>query len=91
MALLKFLKILANSGSRWMNPLAMLAPVYAGGVVGAALPLNAPPAPLPLGAAHLLGIVTKVLQWLYPLHHYRDADCESDHFVGAGGMSGCLL
>ena len=58
-----------------MYSLAASAPVYAGGVIGAALPLNAPPAPLPLGAAHLLGMVMKVLQQLYLLHHYRDVDC----------------
>ena len=47
----KLLKILLRSGSVWRYLLAAPTPVYIGGVIGApALPLNAPPAPLPLGA-----------------------------------------
>ena len=78
-----------TSGSLQMNALPASAPEYTGGVVGAA-PLAAPSAPLPLGAAHLLRILMKVLQWLYPLCHYRDLDSGSDQFVGAGSMSSCL-
>ena len=66
-ASLKFLKIRARSGSRQMYPLAVSMPVYAGGEGGAA-PLNAPPAPLPLGAACLLGIMMKALQQVYLLY-----------------------
>ena len=80
------MKILLRSGSHWKNPLAASALVYAGGAAGASLLLNAPHAPLPLGAACLLGIVMRVLQWLYPLLHYRDPDGLSNRFVGVGGM-----
>ena len=78
-------KILLGSGSRWKYPLAASTPVYAGGVVGAVLPLNAPPTPLPLGAALLCGIVIRVLQQLYLLLCYRGLDGLSDLFVGVGG------
>ena len=73
-----------------MYALPMSAPEYAGGEVVDA-PLNAPPSPLPLCAACLLGIVMKVLQQLHPLYHCRDVDYESGQFVGAGSMSGHLL
>ena len=66
------MKILQRSGSHSKYPLAASTPVYAGGAVGApALPLNAPHAPLSLGADHLLGMVMKVLQWVLPLLHCR--------------------
>ena len=68
-----------------MNPLAASIPVYAGGDVGAALPLNAPPAPFPLGVDRLLGIVMRVLQQLFLLLHYRVPDGLSDQFVGVSG------
>ena len=89
MASSKSLRTLATSGFPWMNALPASAPEYAGGVVGAA-PLNAP-APLPLSASGLFGIVTKVLQWMHLLHCYRVVDCESNQFVGAGSILGHLL
>ena len=68
-------KILLRSGSCWKYLLAASTPVYAGGDVGApALPLKAPPAPLPLGADCLLRIVTMVQQQLFLLLRYRGLD-----------------
>ena len=89
---LRPVKILWRSGSVWRYLLAASTPVYAGGVVGApALPLWAPPTPLPLGAVHLLRIVMTVQQQLLLLLHYRGLDLLGDPDVGVDGQLICLL
>ena len=74
MALSKSLRTLVTSGFLQMNALPASAPEYTGGVVGAA-PLAAPPAPLPLGAAHLLRIMLKVQRQVLLSQCYRSVDC----------------
>ena len=91
MALWSLSKILLRSGSCRIYPLVASVLVYTGGVGGAALPLNAPPAPLPLGAAHLHGIVSKVLQQVFLLLCCTDENFLSDLSVGVGDMSDSLL
>ena len=80
-----------RSGSCRIYPLAVSLPAYTGGAVGTALPLNAPPAPLSLGAARLLGILMKVLQQVSLLCCYRDEGCLINLFVVVDDMSNLLL